>query len=119
MQNRLVNTSMKTQTLPQRTPSQRFIRCLFGSVFALQALDFHSTFIALNERHETNKFILLLSQTVGLSVSIFIAKTLAVLSLVYLARTWSRTSGFDAPVAVALSTMCLGYVFVVVSNYAG
>ncbi len=110
---------MNTIRLQARTASQLFIWCLFGAVFMLQVLDLHSTIISLEERRETNKFILLLSQGIGLQASIFVVKALAIFSLAYLARTWKRSTGFDAPVMTALVVMCVGYVLVVVSNYAG
>lgn len=110
---------MNTIRLQARTASQLFIWCLFGVVFVLQALDLHSTIISLDERRETNKFILLLAQGIGLYASIFVVKALAILSLAYLARTWKRAAGFDGPVVAALVVMCTGYVLVVVNNYAG
>lgn len=110
---------MNTIRLQARTAIQLFIWSLFGAVFVLQVLDLHSTVISLEERRETNKFILLLSQSIGLHASVFVVKALAILSLAYLARSWKSSTGFDAPVATALVVMCVGYVFVVVSNYAG
>lgn len=110
---------MNTFRLHTRTASQLFIRCLFGAVFVLQVLDLHSTIISLEERRETNKFILMLAESIGLPASVFVVKAMAILSLAYMARTWTKSTGFDAPVASALVVMCLSYVFVVVSNYAG
>lgn len=109
---------MKTLRLQNQTATQFLIWCLFGAAFVLQVLDLHSTIVSLEERRETNKFILLLSQRIGLHASIFLVKAFAILSLAYLARTWKKSTGFDAPVLTALLVMCVGYVLVVFSNYA-
>jgi hypothetical protein len=110
---------MKTFELTQGTAGRSFVKLLFGAILLLQALDLHSTLIALNERAETNKLILEIAAFIGLPLAVVFVKFLATLSIALLIRVWSRSRGMDAPVAVALVVMCLAYAGTVINNYVG
>lgn len=110
---------MKTFELVQGSTSRSFVKLLFAAILLLQALDLHSTLIALDRRTETNLLIVRLAEFVGLPFAVVLMKLMATLSIGLLMRVWSRSRGMDAPVAVALVVMCLAYATTVINNYVG
>ncbi len=110
---------MKTFDLNEVAQVRSFVKLLFGALLVLQALDLHSTLIALDARFETNKLILFLATALGLSLAVAAVKLIATLSIFLLFYVWQRTKGMYSPVAAALTVMCLAYATTVINNYRG
>lgn len=104
-------------TLIKKTWSKPFTQALFATILLLQALDLHSTLLAVdNGRKETNLLILQLAQTFGLVESVLLAKFFAVLCVAtyfHLTRNIAR----NRYVVVPLLLVILIYSTVVLNNY--
>lgn len=89
---------------------------LFLALGLLQALDFHSSFVA-HGAGEANRAITLLSEYLGAALSLGLAKLVALGAIGSLHFVWRRCPTLRSEVTCGLVVCVIAYGGVVVSNY--